>query len=162
MSKADKYNFEGQVENAHFLSHMGKLRWLSDSNTGVTSVVYLIETGAKELHVAMRFALSTGGSVVITEGVTATRNTILPSTSYNRVEPRDAEFKAIISKAPTGVSGGTALPAFYVPVDNKGQSQTSVRLGAEDILAPNTKYLMTVTLASGNTLLDIDMYEAPI
>jgi cobalamin synthase len=162
MNKTDKYNFEGQVENAHFLSHMGKLRWLSDSNTGVTSVVYLIETGPKELHVVMRFAISTGGNVVITEAVTATRGGVILNTSYNRAEPRDQEFKAVISKTPTGVSGGTALPPFYVPVDNKGQQQTSVRLGAEDILAPQTKYLMTVTLPSGNVLLDMDMYEAPI
>jgi hypothetical protein len=83
----------------------------------------------------------------------------VPFSNYNRNWPLN-KFQSVLTRAPTGATGGVALPADYVPVDGKGNAQMSINAGAEYNLKPNTAYLVTITaLGSGNLQLDVEGYE---
>jgi hypothetical protein len=159
--RQDSHRGLANIEYGHHLVHSALLAFISDVQSAVTSVVYGIRVGALPLHVAIRALLSTGGSIVITEGVTSyTDGTILPWTNYNRIDnPLTKKPATIISRTPTAVSGGTALAPFYVPASAAAPYYIGVRGGVEFNLAANGLYLLTLTLPSGATQIDMDGYE---
>lgn len=158
--RQDPLGADAQIEYGHHLVHQSKLNYAADTSTTVTSVVYLITTGAKRLHLQMRALFSTAGSVVVTEAPTATPSgTDIAFAPLNRSDnPAARKLLSVICKTPTGVSAGTALPAHYVQANN-ALMIPSVRSGTEYVLNPNTKYLVTLTLASGNASIGFEGYE---
>lgn len=147
------------IEYGRHLVHAGKLAFASDGNTGVTSVTYLLVTGALPCSLMMRIQSSTAGNIVLTEGVAATAGSALPLTPFNRADnPATKKPLSVLTKTPTAVTGGVALPAEYfqagIPQIIPGLSP-----GAVFLLAPNTKYLITETLASGNIQNEFEVYE---
>jgi hypothetical protein len=159
--RTDPHKASADIEYGHHLVHMGLLGFASDVSTGVTSVVYGIFTGALPLHLAMRVLLSTGGSLVVTEGLTGTMGgSALPWAGYNRVDnPATKKLKAALYKTPTGLSAGAALPAINVPANVERVIPAAIRSGVEFKLAPNTNYTLTFTLPSGNANVDFEAYE---
>lgn len=159
--RQDSHRGQADIEYGHHLVHAALLAFISDIQSAVTSVVYGIRVGALPLHVAIRALLSTGGSVIITEGLTSfTDGTVLPWTSYNRIDnPLTKKPKTIVSRTPTAVVGGTALAPFYVPISPSAPDYLGVRGGVEFNLPANGLYLLTLTLPSGATQIDLDGYE---
>lgn len=156
--RQDPHFADAVIEYGHHLVHQGKLAFLSDAQSGVASVTYLITTGAKPLHLAGRVTMSVAGTAQLTEGLSAGADgvAIVPS-FYNRVENR--KMLSTFSRTPTGTAGGTALLAQNVPA-TPTVMPLGVRQGVEFKLLPNTKYLLTLTPgASANVTVDLDLYE---
>ena len=109
----------------------------------------------------MRVLLSTGGTLIITEGLTGTMGgSTINWAQYNRVDnPGTKKVKAALYKTPTGLSAGVALPTINVPVNVERVLPAAIRQGVEFNLAPNTNYTLTFTLPSGNANVDFEVYE---
>ena len=159
--RSDPHRATTEIEYAHHLVHAGLLAYISDVQAAVTSVVYGIRVGAIPLHVAIRALLSTGGSVVITEGLTSfIDGAVLPWTNYTRIDnPLTKKPATIISRAPTSPVGGTALAPMNVPISLVAPEYLGVRPGVEFNLPAGGLYLLTLTLPSGATQIDFEGYE---
>jgi hypothetical protein len=159
--RTDPHKGNVDIEYGHHLVHMALLDFASDASTGVTSVVYGIFTGALPLHLAMRVLLSTGGTLVVTEGLTGTMGgSPINWGAYNRVDnPGTRKLKSALYKTPTGLSAGAALPTINIPANVERVIPAAIRSGVEFNLNPNTNYTLTFTLPSGNANVDFEAYE---
>lgn len=156
--RTDSHGGNADIEYGHHLVHAAKVAFASDANTTVTSVVYLITVGAVPLHLSMRAIFTTIGTLKLTEGVTATDGSAIGWTAFNRIEnPSKRIPVSTISKTPTGVAGGVALPVHNVVAN--APTVPGIRVGIEYNLLPSTKYLVTLTLASGNANIEFEGYE---
>lgn len=109
----------------------------------------LLVTGSTHIHLIQD--VSVGGDCVLNviEGVTATPGTAL--TVFNKARTSSNTTGATASYAPTGVSGGAALPPKFIPggsgfLTQGGQDGSYNR---ELNLKTNTNYLFRVTNRSG-------------
>jgi len=161
MGKSAPNNADAPMEYGRMLVQTGMLWYASDAGQAVAGpVTYSFQTGPKAVHLMGRIGISTGGTFQITEAPTLTPGTNIPFFQKNRVAAATSKKAFTASKTPTGVSGGTVVGNVNIASDSKGNFHVGVMDGTEDILLPNTTYLVTITLlASGNYVFDLEAYE---
>ena len=145
------------VEDGATYEVRGKITGIA--NSGGTGM-FLLETGDKIIRVYLRKITVNGDEVEyqVTGGVTATHGTPVVPTNRKAGGPPS---QCLTSVAPTGISGGEAIQPVYLPgAEGVGQINTGQfeTVNAPRLLAPNTKYLATITNNGAKVSMSAEVY----
>lgn len=150
----DRYtNAQRVIEAEHAMIHDGWHFFVSDVSLAVSissSVTYIVNTDGAAQHFLFEVDSDGGVAFTITEGVTTSADgTVLTTFNRNRVSSNISSL--VVTKTPTGVTGGTQIWTGGSTNKSGGTSRSLYEL----ILKPNTKYAMTLTAYTNNVNIGI-------